>query len=363
MKVYDYSFIKTDRISNNVLSLLVSIEKIQSVGIMNEEMYPKVFTKLQSISKNQSTKASNAIEGIFASDRRIELLVNKDINPSNRNDEDILGYYNVLEEMSTNYDNFQFSEYIIRDFHKMLVFHTGISSGGSYKDNNNIFTEDLPDGTRRVILNPVSSQDTNEEMEQLVKAYKEALEDDSIPNLLLIPCVIFDFLCIHPFSEGSGRMSRLLSSLLLFRNEYDVGKFVSLEKQINNNKLEYYESIRLSSLNWEDNSNDYNHFIENFLESLYSCHIELNSRFRIVDNKKKSKKHRIEETIKMSHNPISRKEIHLVWPDISHETIKKVIKNLLNDQKIKKIGNFKDARYKRNWYGSTTQNEDDVVIF
>ena len=181
--------------------------------------------------------------------------------------------------------------------------------------------------------------------------------------VLLIPCVIFDFLCIQPFTEGNERISRLLSSLLLFRNEYNVGEYVSFEKQINNYKSEYYESIRLSSINWDDNSNDYNPFIENFLESLHSCHIELNSRFRIVDNEKKSKKIRIEETIKISWNPISRKEIHLVWPDISHETIKKVIKNLLNEQKIKKIGNFKDARYKRNWYGKTTQNEDNMVIF
>ncbi len=363
MKVYDYSFLKTDRISNNVLSLLVSIEKIQAVGMINSEMYPKVFSNLRDISKTQSVKASNAIDGIFATDKRIESLIDKHIDPVNRSEGIILGYSDVINEIFTNYDSFQFNEYIIRDFHKTLLLHTGLNSVGAYKDNDILFTEDLPNGTRKVILNPVSSQDTNGAMELLVRGFKEALDDRAIPRLLLIPCVIFDFLCIQPFSEGNGRISRLLSLLLLFRNEYNVGEFVSFEKQINNYKSEYYESIRLSSINWDDNSNDYNPFIENFLESLYSCHIELNSRFRIVDNEKKSKKFRIEETIKKSWNPISRKEIHLVWPDISHETIKKVIKNLLNEQKIKKIGNFKDARYKRNWYGKTTHNEDNMVIF
>ncbi len=200
-------------------------------------------------------------------------------------------------------------------------------------------------------------------MEQLINAYKIARDDNSIPKLLLISCVILDFLLIFPFQDGNERMSRLLSLLLLYKNDYNVGKFVSFEKQINNYVSEYYESIRLSSINWHENKNDYNPFIENFLESLQSCYVELNSRFKMVDGEKKNKKIRIKETIMRSIEPISRKEIHLVWPDISHETIKKVVKNLLNENKIKKIGNFKDARYKRNWYGSSTQNDENVVIF
>lgn len=347
MKLFDYSFLKTERISNNVLSLFIAIEKIQGLVMLNFKIYPEVFKNLEKIAKVQSIKASNAIEGIVTSDKRIKSLLNKEIKPINHDEEEIVGYRDALNEIHSNHEKYQFSESDILDFHKVLISYTGFDYGGEYKKEDNVIIEMLLDGTRRVRFKPTSAKETSNAMNQLILAYMEARDDSSIPRLLLIPCVILDFLCIHPFSDGNGRISRLLSLLLLYKNDYEVGKFVSFENQINNTKFEYYEALRLSSQNWNENNSDYIPFIESFLKSLHLTYIELNNRFSIVNEKKESKKDRIEKTLMKSKNPISRQEIYHLWPDISQETIKKTIKNLLNEEKIEKIGNFKDARYKR----------------
>ena len=363
MKKYDYLFLKNSLISSNILSLFVSIEKIQATVLRNEEIYPKVFDKIQAIANLQSVKYSNLLDRIEISDLRLESIINNGENSLNDNESQINGYNKALNDIRLKKEKYTFNSYNIRNFHHLLFSNTEHNHAGDLKEEDNMLLEVLDDGSKRVLFNPVSYKNTTKALNQLIDAYKIARDDESIPKLLLIPCVILDFLLIYPFSDGNERISRLLSLLLLKNFNYNVGDFVSLEKQIFKNKTEYYEAIRKSSINWDENTNDYNPFIENFLESLYSCYIELNSRFKIVNGEKKSKKFRIEETIKRSFEPISRKEIHLVWPDIAQETIKKVIKNLLNENKIKKIGNFKDARYKRNWYGSTTQNDENVVIF
>ena len=363
MKSYDYSFLSEGEFSSNVLALFISIEKKKVNGLKNMGIYPQVFKNIQNIASFQSVKYSNSIEGISISDIKLNSLLYSEESSSTYNDNLLQGYSKVLDDIFKNSERNLFNSYNISDYHHMLYSFTDLDSAGSYKEEDNVLLEILEDNSKRVIFNPINSENTSKAMNQLIEAYKIACDDESIPKLLLIPCVILDFLLIYPFTEGNLRLSRLLSLLLLYKNDYNVGKYVSFEKQIRQYKSEYYEAIRLSAINWHENKNDYNPFIENFLGSLQSCYIELNSRFKMVDGEKKSKKFRIEETIMKSFEPISRKEIYLVWPDISHETIKKVIKNLVYENKIKKIGNFKDARYKRNWYGKTTQNDENMVIF
>ncbi len=363
MKLYNYMFLKNKRISSNILSLLISIEKIQSTGYKNEDIYPQVFNKIQNISNFQSIKYSNKMDGIQVSDLLINKIVSNEIVSRNYNESLITGYVEVLDNIVNNYNQIQFNTYSIRDFHNSLFSMADYNYGGTYKIKDNIIKEKLDDGNQRVVFIPIGSESTSKAMEDLIDAFKIASDDEEIPNLLLIPCLVLDFILIYPFNDGNERLSRLLSMLLLYKNGYNVGKYVSFEKQIYNNIEPYYQAIRKSSINWDDNNNDYDSFIEIFLSCLYTSYIELNSRFKIVDGKKQNKKSRIEETIKMSFKPISRKEIHLIWPDISHETIKKVVKNLLKENKIKKIGNFKDARYKRNWYGDRSEDEENVVVF
>ena len=200
-------------------------------------------------------------------------------------------------------------------------------------------------GNRKVRFRPTPADETAEAMEQLELAYMDARDDANINQLLLIPCVILDFLCIHPFRDGNGRMSRLLSLLLLYKNGYDVGKYVSFEEQINNYKAFYYEALKQSSDGWSDNQNTYFPFIENFLSTLYMCYKELDKRFAVVHGKKITKKARIEAAVLNSLTPLSKAEICQILPDVSPTTVEAVLGAMVKDGSIKRIGSARASRY------------------
>jgi Fic family protein len=219
------------------------------------------------------------------------------------------------------------------------------TGGGKYKTSDNVILEIDRDGNRKIRFTPTKATETQEAMQQLIYAFIEANNDSGINKLLLIPCFILDFLCIHPFSDGNGRMSRLLSLLLLYKAGFDAGKYISFEEQINKNKNSYYEALRKSSDNWERNTNDYLPFIENFIFTLLICYKELDKRFAVINSKKVSKRERIEQTILNSLLPLGKQEINYILPDVSATTIEIVVSQMLKQGKIKKIGTFKNAKY------------------
>ena len=162
-----------------------------------------------------------------------------------------------------------------------------------------------------------------------------------------MPCVILDFLCIHPFSDGNGRMSRLLTLLLLYQNGFDGGKYISLEEQINKHKDLYYEALEQSSSKWHENKNDYTPFIFNFLTMLYLCYKELDKRFAVVNSKRVTKKARIEATVLNSLQPISKKEICNILPDVSPTTVEAVLGRMVRTGSVQKLGSGQSTRYYR----------------
>ena len=222
---------------------------------------------------------------------------------------------------------------------------TGNGFGGQYKTDDNVILEIDADGKRKVRFRPTPANETPEAMEQLTLAYLDARSDANINQLLLIPCVILDFLCIHPFRDGNGRMSRLLSLLLLYKNGFDAGKYVSFEEQINDYKAYYYEALRQSSIGWEKNENTYFPFIENFLSTLYMCYKELDKRFAVVNGKKITKKARIEATVLNSLTPLSKSEICKILPDVSPTTVEVVLGAMVKTGSIQRIGAGRMTRY------------------
>lgn len=345
MRAFDYSFLLFNQIPSKTISLLVAIEKVKAEGKIYELKYPNVFNKLQKIAIVQSVKSSNAIEGIVTSDKRINSIVNDDIKPLNHDEEEIAGYSDVLKLIHEEHNSYDLNQRDILEFHKLLMSYNGFVSGGEYKKSDNVIIEKDMHGRRSIRFKPTSAKDTKDAMEQLELAFMDARSNSGISDLLLIPSVVLDFLSIHPFSDGNGRMSRLLTLLLLYKCGYIVGKYVSFEGVINDNKGRYYNSLKQSSNLWHENSNNYFHFINDFLETLLKCYNELYARFDIIIEQKDNKKTRIKETIMNSRKPISRLEIYKIWPDISLETIKKEITSLLKNKEIVKIGNFKDAKY------------------
>lgn len=204
------------------------------------------------------------------------------------------------------------------------------------------------DGNRHVRFRPTPAAETKAAMEQLELAYLDACSNANINQLLLIPCVILDFLCIHPFRDGNGRMSRLLSLLLLYKNGFDTGKYISFEEQINNYKAYHYEALRRSSDGWDTNESDYFPFIQNFLPTLYMCYKELDKRFAVVHGQKVTKTARIEATVLGSLTPISKAEICAIHPDISPTTVEAVLGKMVKSGQIKRIGASRNTRYVKN---------------
>ena len=347
MRRFDYSFLDNGLLPASLVNLTGSIYSLRTAAGARKTEYAKVFTELESIAKVQSVKSSNAIEGIVTSDQRIAEIVNHSSAPLNHDEAEIVGYRDALNAIHTDPQKWTVSGRDILRLHEIMTSVAGYSFAGQYKESDNIILEILSDGTRSVRFRPTPAKETPKAMEQWELAYADACSRANINALLLIPCVVLDFLCIHPFRDGNGRMSRLLSLLLLYQNGFDAGKYISFEEQINKNKAYYYEALRRSSEGWETNENDYFPFIQNFLSTLYLCYKELDKRFALVHGKRVTKSARIEATVLECLTPISKAEICAIHPDISPTTVEAVLGKMVKSGQIQKIGISKNARYVR----------------
>ena len=348
MRKFDYSFLNNGLLPANLVNLISSIVSLKTMAGVRKEEHMQVFTELEAVAKVQSIKSSNAIEGIVTSDERIAAIVNQNSAPLNHNEAEIAGYRDALNEVHLNHAHLDFRQRDILRLHEKMMSLAGYEFGGQYKTDDNVILEVDSQGNRRVRFRPTPAEETADAMEQLVLAYMDARDDSNINQLLLIPCVILDFLCIHPFRDGNGRMSRLLSLLLLYKNEYDAGKYVSFEEQINNYKAYYYDALQRSSAGWDTNENSYFPFIENFLSMLYMCYKELDKRFAVVHGKKITKKARIEATILNSLIPLSKAEICKILPDVSPTTVEAVLGDMVKTGSISRIGQGRATRYIKN---------------
>ncbi len=347
MHKFSYDFIKNQILTSNLFSLSSIIIDLKEKASSKKQNKEKLFKKLETIAIKDSVEASNAIEGIYTTGDRIEEIVDNGSTPLTHDEEEIAGYRDAIIFVKENYQYLSFDETTIKKLHSMLFSrHTGSHKGGEYKKEDNIIAERNKNGTiKKVIFKTVPAKDVEKQMKEFVLAHQVARDDYSIPGLLLIPCVIVDFLAIHPFQDGNGRLSRLLMLLLLFKEGIDIGKYISLEKMINEYKFNYYESLQSSQLGWHENKSNYQPFIVFTFQIIYECYKKINERFLIMTSNKMSKKEIIEETIKQSLVPVSKEEIHSLFPDISITTIEAQLSNLQKLNKITKIGTFKNAKY------------------
>ncbi len=347
MKKFDYSLLDNGLLPAKLINVTGTIYSLKTGAMIRKDEYEKIFTELQKIAIVQSVKSSNAIEGIVTSDERIEEIVNQNSKPLNHNENEIAGYRDALNEIHLHYEDMEFSENNILKLHEIMMKYTGVEDAGKYKINQNYIIEEDKVGNRKIRFKPLDVKETPGAMQQLVLAYQDACSNSNINQLLLIPCVILDFLCIHPFRDGNGRMSRLLALLLLYKNGFDVGKYVSFEEQININKQNYYEALRLSSIDWSENKHSYIPFIENFLSTLYLCYKELDKRFSVVNSNKITKKARIEATVLNNLTPISKSEICKILPDVSPTTVEAVLGSMVRQGTVQIIGNGRNTKYIR----------------
>lgn len=342
---FDYSFLDKGMLPAALMNVTSEIYTIRALSWDRKEQFTDIFTELESVARVQSVKSSNEIEGIVTTDDRINQIVNGNSSPLNHNEQEIAGYRDALAQIHTGYTDIGFTESDIRRLHAIMMNIAGYSYAGQYKTENNNIIEEDKNGRRKIRFSPVSAADTPDAMQQLILAYQEARDDPNINQLLLIPCVILDFLCIHPFRDGNGRISRLLSLLLLYKNGFDAGKYISFEEQINLRKGNYYDSLWKSSQGWHENENDYSAFIMEFVTTVYMCYKELDKRFAVIGSRKITKKARIEATVLNSLTPISKAEIGKILPDVSATTIESVLGQMVRDGAVRKVGSGRGTRY------------------
>ena len=346
MRTFDYSFLESGMLPAGLVNVVSAIAELRERENERKRDYPDVFTRLESIARVQSVKGSNAIEGIITSDRRINEIVNQSSAPLNHDEAEIAGYRDALDLIHTGFETLDIWESDVLRLHEIMLSYSA-ERGGQYKQMDNYIMEINASGVRRVRFAPTPATETTATMEQLRFAYLDARSNYNINQLLLIPCYILDFLCIHPFSDGNGRMSRLLSLLLLYKNGFDAGKYISFEEQINKSKVDYYESLRLSSDKWHDKQNSYFPFIDNFITTLLYCYKELDKRFAVVGVKKATKHQRIEATVLNSLLPISKQEICYVLPDVSPTTVEATLAVMVRNGLIAKVGSGRNTKYIR----------------
>ena len=345
MHIFDYSMLKNELLPAQLVNLTANVSALSVMSGMRREANQDAFRALETLAKIDSVKASNAIEGIVTTDDRIRDLVKGGSAPLNHTEAEIAGYRDVLNEIHTNPTAHDFCERDIHAFHAQMLRLADPAANGAYKTDDNVIAERMSDGRRVVRFQPVSAAETPDAMRQLVLAYAEARDDVGINKLLLIPCVILDFLCVHPFKDGNGRLSRLLTLLLLYRNGFDACKYVSFEGALNAHKAEYYESLKESSVGWMENETRYFPFMINFLTTLYACYSDLDRRFASVNAKKVSKKRRITATVLNSFTPMSKADVCAILPDVSPTTVEAVLGEMVRTGRIRKLGSGRGTRY------------------
>lgn len=344
MRKFNYLKLMELSLPINIYNTIAKIHEYKGKQELYVENYPDILEKMIDVAKIQSTKSSNAIEGIYTNDTRLKELVNKKAEPKNRNEEEITGYRHVLDIIHENYEYIEFNKNDILTLHNQLYSYSYMNSKGKFKTIDNTIVEVDILGNKKVRFQPVSSIKTEHYFDEMVNAYKEAVKAN-IPPLILIPVLIHDFLCIHPFDDGNGRMSRILTLLLLYKFGYFVGRYISIEMLIEESKDSYYTALKNSSEKWHTGENNEIPFIKYMLGVFLKAYKECDDRFSLIGKEKLVPSERVFSVIQKSLEPLSKKDIMILCPNISQRTIERALKNLQDNKKIKQVGSGRSTKY------------------
>ena len=345
MRSFDYKEKWKKLLTPEIVTYLTQIHEFKGEQTLFIEAKADTLLQLVDIAKIQSTEASNKIEGIYTSDERLKALVKDSTRPRTRNEREIAGYRDVLNTIHENHDYIPPKPSIILQLHRDLYKFEGMDIGGRYKTSDNIIEEQDAEGNKSVRFRPMPAWETPEAIEKLCQSYDEALNSENIDALIIIPMFVLDFLCVHPFNDGNGRLSRLLTLLLLYRSGYIVGKYISIEKLIEQTKEIYYESLQLSSAGWHENKNDYEPFVKYMLGVIVAAYREFSSRVSLLTTQGMSKPDRVKEIIRATLGPITKTEILAKCPDISQVTVQRALADLVDKGDIIKLGGGRYTQY------------------
>lgn len=344
MRSFNYKEICNNLLTPEIVALLTKIYEYKGKQDLYKNAKVDVLEQLVEIARIQSVDASNRIEGIYTSQERLRKLVKSKTMPQNRDEEEIAGYRDVLATIHESHDYVPLKTGVILQLHRDLYKFSGKSIGGTYKVTSNAIVEEDIHGNQLVRFQPVEAWETPDAMESICDAYDKAI-NDQVEALLAIPAFILDFLCIHPFNDGNGRMSRLITLLLLYRAGYDVGKYISIEKIIEQSKETYYEVLLQSSMDWHEGINDYSAFVKYTLGTILSAYRDFSARAEVLTADNFNKPDMVRKLIEGRLGKITKREIMEEYPDISQVTVQRALRDLLKNGNIIKIGGGRYTEY------------------
>lgn len=346
MRDFNYSKIKEQKWDSEVLSLIAAIYKYAGKQELYLKQRPDELEKLVEIAKIQSTESSNAIEGIVTTNTRIKQLVEESTTPKNRDEEEIAGYRDVLNIIHESFDAIPITKNYILQLHKILYSHMNNPIAGQTKTVQNYISATYPDGHTEVFFTPMAPFETPKALEKICEEYNRVIGNLEVEPLIAIPVFIHDFLCIHPFNDGNGRMSRLLTTLLLYRSGFYVGKYISLEAKIAKNKDLYYEALGKAQNGWHEGEEDVVPFIKYLLGTILAAYKDFEDRFEIIREKLPA----LEMVRKATKNKIgkfSKQDIRELCPSLSISSIEGSLRTLVKEGELMRGGSGKATYYVR----------------
>lgn len=346
MKNFNYSEIKNQKWDSDILGLIAAIYKEAGKQEMSLKQKPQELEKLVEIAKIQSTEASNAIEGIITTSTRIKQLVEEKTTPKNRDEQEIAGYRDVLNIIHESFDTIPISQNYILQLHKILYSHMNNPMGGRIKSVQNYISATYPDGHVETLFTPLSPFETPEALDKICEEYNRVIGNMEVEPLIIIPIFIHDFLCIHPFNDGNGRMSRLLTTLLLYRNGFYIGKYISLEAKIAKNKDLYYNALSQAQHGWHEGTEDVVPFIKYLLGTILATYKDFEDRFSLVETKLPALE-MVRQASMYKIGRFNKQDIRELCPTLSNSSIEKAFRDLISLGEIKKEGKGKGTCYYR----------------
>ncbi len=346
MRTFNYSAIKDQKWDSEILGLVAAVYKYAGKQELYLKQKPHELEKLVEIAKIQSTEASNAIEGIVTTNTRIRQLVEEKTTPRNRDEQEIAGYRDVLNVIHESFDAIPITKNYILQLHKMLYSHMNNPLAGQTKTVQNYISATYPDGHTETVFTPLAPFETPDALEKICEEYSRVIGNFEVEPLIIIPIFIHDFLCIHPFNDGNGRMSRLLTTLLLYRSGFNVGKYISLEAKIAKNKDLYYNALRRSQDGWHEGSEDVVPFIKYLLGTILAAYKDFEDRFSIVWEKLPA----VEIVRKATLTKIgkfTKQDIIELCPSLSLSSVEGSLRKLVQSGDIKREGVGKGTFYYR----------------
>ena len=346
MRNFNYTMINEWKWDSELLGLIAAIYKEAGKQELYLKQRPEDLEKLVEIAKVQSTEASNAIEGIRTTNTRIRQLVAEKTTPRNRSEQEIAGYRDVLNIIHESFDAIPITQNYILQLHKILYSQTNNPIAGRTKNVQNYISATYPDGHTEILFTPLAPYETPDALDRICVEYNRVIGNMELEPLIAIPIFIHDFLCIHPFNDGNGRMSRLLTTLLLYRSGFYVGKYISLEAKIAKNKDLYYDALSASQKGWHEGKDDPVPFIKYLLGTILAAYKDFEDRFSLVETKLPA----IETVRRAAHNKIGRftkQDIRELCPSLSLSSVEGALRKLVESGELRREGNGKNTCYYR----------------